>query len=198
VNLPFGKLDELVENPSLLPVVATVAASVRPVPVVAAALVTVPVVTASLVTAPLQHRELTAEHTHPLRMAVVVRFTNRFANLTLEPRVESTVDLPLCMPVTVGRGLFPTFRDPDDLLEVLSLIKVRTTRIVRRPGRLVDRPPRIVDRPRRLHTRTNRPDYSWTTPGRNHDRRLPIPNPPILRIRLSHSRQRHRKKPKMK
>jgi hypothetical protein len=102
------------------------------------------------------------------------------------------------MPVTVGRGLFPTFRDPNDLLEVLSLIEVGATRVVRWSGRPVDRPPRIVDSPWRLHGRTNRPHYPWTTPGCNHDRRLPIPNPPILRIRLSHSRQRHRKKPKMK
>jgi len=51
--LPFGKLDELVENPSLLPVVATVVASPMTVPVVAMRAISVPVMAVSLVTAPL-------------------------------------------------------------------------------------------------------------------------------------------------
>jgi hypothetical protein len=127
-----------------------------------------------------------------------VRLANGFTDLTFEPGIESTVHLRLHIPVTVRRGLFPTFRDPNDLLEILSLIEVRAARFVRWSGRPVDRPPGIVDRTRRLHAGANRPNHPRTSPGSNHNRRLTIPKPPILRIRLSHSRQRHRKKPKMK
>jgi hypothetical protein len=57
VYLPFGKLDELVENPRLLSGIPSgdapvVAAALVTVPVVAAALVAVPVVTAVLVSVP--------------------------------------------------------------------------------------------------------------------------------------------------
>jgi hypothetical protein len=50
----------------------------------------------------------------------------------------------------------------------------------------------------RLHTRVNRPNQPWTSLSSDHDRRMPIPTPPILRIRLSHSGQRQNKNPKVK
>ncbi|MBW2720099.1 MAG: hypothetical protein JRD94_16580 [Deltaproteobacteria bacterium] len=155
-------------------------------------------VAAPLAASPLEHRELVAERAHSLRIAVAIGLTNRLTELTFEPRVESPIDLPLCVPVAVGSGLLPAFRDPNDLFEVLSLVEVRTMHVVRRPRRPVNRPSRIVERTRRLHTRSDRPHHSRTTPGGDHDGRMPVPTPPILRIRLSHSAQRQNKNPKVK
>jgi hypothetical protein len=97
------------------------------------------------------------------------------------------------MSIAVGGRMFPAFRDPNDLLEVLSLIEVGATRVVRRVGRLVNRPTRIVDRVRRVKARPHRLNDPRAAPGGNHNGRMPIPMPPLLRISLSHSRQRQRK-----
>jgi hypothetical protein len=140
LHLPFGQHHELVENPGFLPVVSTVAAPLVPTAIVTVALVTVTRVTAIVVLFLFELRQLVAEEAHPVRVTVVVRLTNGLADLTLEPRVESTVDLPLSMSVTVGSGLLPTLGDSNDLLEVLPLTEVPAPRVIRRPGRLVNRP----------------------------------------------------------
>jgi hypothetical protein len=183
MHLPFGQDDELVENPCLPFVVGTVTATV----------VTVPTGLS-----PFEPSQLVAQEAHTLRVTVVVRLTNRLTDLTLEPRVELTVDFPLCVAVTTGGRLLPTFRDADDLIAILPLIEVRATQVVRRPRRPVHRPSRVIDRTMRLHTRVNRPNQPWTTLSSDHDGRMPIPTPPILRIRLSHSAQRQNENPKVK
>lgn len=188
MHLPLGQLDELVENSGLLPVVAMMAAAV----------VFVPIAAATVGLSPFEHRQLVTEVAHAVRVTMVVGLANRFTDLTLEPRVESTVDLPLCVAVTTGGRLFPTLCNPNDLLEVLSLVEVRATHVVRRPGRPVNRPSRIVNRAMWLHAHPNRPDPPRTTLRGDHDGRMPIPTPPILRIRLSHSGQRQNKNPKVK
>ena len=183
MHLPFGQDDELVENPCLPFVVGTVTATV----------VTVPTGLS-----PFEPSQLVAQEAHTLRVTVVVRLTNRLTDLTFEPRVELTVDFPLCVAVTTGGRLLPTFRDADDLIAILPLIEVRATQVVRRPRRPVHRPSRVIDRTMRLHTRVNRPNQPWTTLSSDHDGRMPIPTPPILRIRLSHSAQRQNENPKVK
>ena len=67
---------------------------------------------------------------------MVVRLANGFADLTLEPGVESTIDHRLCTPVPAGRGLFPAFGDTNDLLEVLSLDPRPAYRRGPEPGRI--------------------------------------------------------------
>lgn len=121
VDLPFRKLDELVENPSFLCVVSAVATLVVAAPMITALLMAAPlvaarVVTVRVVTSPFQNCELVAEHAHVLRIAVIVRLTSGFADLALEPCVESPVDLPLRVSIAVGSRLLPPFGDADDLI----------------------------------------------------------------------------------
>jgi hypothetical protein len=133
LHLPFGQHHELVENPGFVPVVATVAAPLVTTPLVAAAIVTATIVTVTVLLFPFEPRQLVAEEAHSLRVTVVVRLTNGLTDFALEPRVEATVDLPLSMSVTAGNSVLPTLGNPNDLLEVLPLIEVRTLRVVDRP-----------------------------------------------------------------
>jgi hypothetical protein len=113
--------------------------------VVTTTLIGVTLVAATLVTATVllflfEPRQLLTEEAHPLRVTMVVRFMNGFTDLALEPRIESTIDLPLSVSVTVGSGLLPTVGNPNDLLEVLPLIGVSAPRVIRRLRWLVNRP----------------------------------------------------------
>jgi len=118
VHLPFGQHHELVENPGFVPVVATV---------------TVTMITVTVLLLPFEPRQLVAEEAHSLRVTVVLRLTNGLTDFAREPGVEATVDLPLSMSVTAGNSVLPTLGNPNDLLEVLPLIEVRTLRVVDRP-----------------------------------------------------------------
>ena len=145
LHLPFGQRHELVENSGFLPVVSTVAAPLVPTAIVTMAVVTTTLVAATLVTVPallflFEPRQLVTKEAHPLRVTMVARLMNGFTDLALEPRVESTIDLPLSVSVTVGSGLLPTGGNPNDLLEVLPLIGVSVPRVIRRLRWLVNRP----------------------------------------------------------
>ena len=140
LHLPFGQRHELVENPGFLPVVSTVAAPLVPTAIVTTAVVTTTLIAVTVLLFLFEPRQLVTKEAHPLRVTMVVRLMNGFTDLALEPRVESTIDLPLSVSVTVGSGLLPTVGNPNDLLEVLPLIGVSAPRVIGRLRWLVNRP----------------------------------------------------------
>ena len=125
----------------------TVAVPTIALPTIALPAVAVPTIALPTIAAPFQPRELVTERKNPLPVVLAAWLANGFANLALEPGVEPTVDLPLCVHVSTGGGLLPTFADPNDLFEVLPLIEVGTTREVSGLGGVVNRPSLVVHSP---------------------------------------------------
>ena len=146
LHLSFGQPDQLVENHSLLRKIATLAVPAVAVPAVAVPAIAVPTVTVPTIATPFQPRELVTERTNPLLVVLATWLANGFTNLTLEPGVESTVDLPLCVRISLGGRPLPTFADPYDLLQVLALIEVVLACDVHRIAWVVKRPSLVVDR----------------------------------------------------
>jgi hypothetical protein len=201
--LSLGQSDQLVENPSLVLVVATVTprgvtAIVVTTPVMTALVVTAPVVTTRVVTALFQRCQLVPEHANPLRVALAAGLSNGFVNLALEPGVEPTVDVPLCVTIPICGRLLPALADPHDLLQILPLIEVVATRNVHRPRRVMKGPSLVVDRAWRIEACANRLDHVRTAPSGDHDRRVTIAAPLVLRIGLGHGRERQSKKSNVK
>lgn len=104
LHLPFRHRDELVEDPGLLGVVATM---------------TTPVMWSSL-----EHRELVAERTQVLHISIFVGLSDGFANLTIEPRIELAVRDRLRTSVIARACPFPTLRDAPDFDQIALGVEI--------------------------------------------------------------------------
>ncbi len=167
-------------------------------PAVALPAVAVPTVAAPTIAAPFQPRELVTERTKTLLVALATWLANRFTNLALEPGVEPTVDLPLCIRISLGGHTLPTFADPYDLLQVLALIEVVLACDARGIAWVIKRPSLVVDRSWRIEARANRPNLARTVVVRNDDFLPATVVAVVVRTGLGHRCEREGEQPKVK